>query len=57
MQPRRRHEVALRFTFGIPFAIRAGVVDHRNPLDGDRGIQFEPTEEAAVVASSWRASR
>jgi hypothetical protein len=32
------------FPYGIPFAIRAGVVDHRKPVDGDRGIQFEPAE-------------
>jgi hypothetical protein len=33
------------FPYGIPFAIRAGVVDHRKPVDGDRGIQFEPAED------------
>ena len=33
------------FPYGIPFAIRMGVVDHRKPVDGDRGIQFEPADE------------
>ncbi|MBW3609496.1 MAG: hypothetical protein KY463_14365 [Actinobacteria bacterium] len=33
------------FPYGIPFAIRAGFVDHRKPIDGDRGIQFEPADD------------
>jgi hypothetical protein len=33
------------FPYGIPFAVRAGVFDHRNPHPGDRGIQFEPVEQ------------
>lgn len=30
------------FPYAIPFGIRAGVIDHRKPYEGDRGIQFEP---------------
>ena len=45
------------FQFGIPFAVRVGVFDHRQPHPADGGIQFEPTQEAAVEASMWRASR
>lgn len=33
------------FPYGIPFAIRAGFVNHRQPVDGDRGIQFEPEDD------------
>jgi hypothetical protein len=42
------------FPYGIPFTIRAGVFDHRNPHPADGGTQFEPTEEAAPEASAWR---
>lgn len=30
------------FMEGIPDAILEGEVDHRSPVDGDHGIQFEP---------------
>jgi hypothetical protein len=30
------------FPAGIPFAIRTGEIDHRQPFDGDNGIVFEP---------------
>ena len=30
------------FTEGIPAAIIGNEVDHRQPLDGDHGIRFEP---------------
>jgi hypothetical protein len=33
------------FPYGIPFAVRVGVFDHRNPHPGDRGIQFEEAGE------------
>ena len=42
--PRKRNEKALSceaFKGGIPFAIIAGVSDHRLPFPGDNGIQFE----------------
>jgi hypothetical protein len=45
------------FQFGIPFAVRVGVFDHRNPHPADGGIQFEPTDEATGEASAWRALR
>lgn len=32
------------FPDGIPLAVRAGVVDHRSPVAGDHGIQFEPLD-------------
>ncbi len=48
--------ICAAFQYGIPFAVRAGIFDHRNPHPADGGIQFEPTEEAAVEAGSWRAS-
>lgn len=45
------------FTFGIPFTVRVGVFDHRNPHPADGGIQFEPTDEAVGEAGSWRSPR
>lgn len=32
------------FPWGIPRPIRNGDVDHRHPVEGDNGIQFEPLE-------------
>jgi hypothetical protein len=45
------------FPRGIPFPVRIGVFDHRNPHPADGGIQFEPTDEAAGEASAWRSPR
>jgi hypothetical protein len=33
------------FPYGIPFAVRVGVFDHRNPHPGDHGIQFEEVKD------------
>ena len=49
--------VCAAFPYGIPFPVRIGVFDHRNPHPADGGIQFEPTDEAEGEADSWRASR
>jgi hypothetical protein len=39
------------FPIGIPAAIVANRVDHREPYEGDRGILFEPVDhEAAAYA-------
>ncbi len=35
------------FLNGIPQEIRNGENDHRQPVEGDGGIQFEPWEEEA----------
>ena len=35
------------FPDGIPDDIFTGMVDHRSPVDGDNGIQFEPKQEPA----------
>lgn len=36
----------------IPFEILSSQHDHRFPFPGDRGIRFEPVDEAA--AARWR---
>ena len=42
------------FPFGIPSAIRNGSVDHRTPVIGDRGFQFEPDPEAGYDDERWQ---
>jgi hypothetical protein len=37
------------FPEGIPDAIIFSEVDHREPYEGDHGIQFEPKTEADAV--------
>lgn len=37
------------FPDGIPEAIIESGADHRQPFDGDHGIQFEPKSKAGAV--------
>lgn len=37
------------FPSGIPDAIIQSQVDHREPIEGDRGIRFEPTDDEAAA--------
>jgi hypothetical protein len=36
------------FPAGIPTPILLSQADHRKPYEGDKGILFEPTDEAAA---------
>jgi len=38
------------FSDVIPYGILRGDFDHRFPFDGDRGIQFQPLNQAAECA-------
>jgi hypothetical protein len=31
--------------FRIPHAVLIGIIDHRGPVEGDRGIRYEPKNE------------
>lgn len=37
------------FPDGIPDEVLYGVVDHRNPIPGDGGVQFEPEPDATPL--------
>jgi hypothetical protein len=37
------------FPDGIPIEVASGQVSHLDPLEGDRGIQFEPKAEFLVA--------
>ena len=37
------------FPDGVPEEIFLSGADHREPFDGDRGIQFEPIDDEAVA--------
>lgn len=34
---------------GIPEAILLGEIDHREPIDGDGGIRYEPIEQVSAA--------
>ena len=40
----RTFQMCEAFPGGIPAAIITGRVDHTKPVEGDRGIQWEPVE-------------
>lgn len=37
------------FPDGIPFDVIASNIDHRNEIEGDNGIHFQPISESAVT--------
>jgi len=38
------YPVCEAFLDGIPQEVRDGINDHKKPIEGDHGIQFEPLE-------------
>jgi hypothetical protein len=49
-QPTREQLTCTAFPDGIPQAILYSQVDHRKPVSGDHGIQFEQAKDAPDVA-------
>jgi len=45
------------FPDGIPADIIDGIIEHRQPIEGDNGIVFEQIEEEADLATIWEAAR
>ena len=45
------------FTERIPDEIVDSKVEHRKPIQGDRGYQFERIEDEAKLAGLWKLTR
>lgn len=43
----RAHRTCAAFPDGIPYTILIGAVLHDDPIDGDRGLQYQPLPERA----------
>jgi hypothetical protein len=41
----------------IPEDVIEGIVEHREPTEGDHGYQFERIEDEAELAALWRLAR
>lgn len=50
----RGNPTCAAFPFGIPVAVSYGSIDHRRPVIGDRGIQFEPDPESGYDEDRWK---